>query len=380
LFKFPFILTLTSKIETLEKEAQKAKQEVFESLSLLEKQRGLADIILKSMSEGVIAVDKNGRVILANPVVEHIFNVLEPQILGKTIREAVFNNELADLFGEILHNQKMISKEMEIVTPVNRTFMAQGDIVRTEENTVLGAVCVLYDITEIRKLENYRSEFVANVSHELKTPLTAIRSFVETLLGGAIDDKEHNVEFLQKIEKHAVNLSQLIDDILEISRLESKTEIGPFDTVSLNRIILRAIDIVTEKAKKKQIQIKFASPGREPMVMGIEDHLYRAILNLLDNAVKYTPESGSITVSCETEGKNLLLKVTDTGIGIPAEHLPRIFERFYRVDKARSRELGGTGLGLAIVKHVMTLHHGTVSVESEEGKGTVFTLIFLLDK
>jgi two-component system phosphate regulon sensor histidine kinase PhoR len=244
----------------------------------------------------------------------------------------------------------------------------------------LGAVCVLYDITEIRKLENYRSEFVANVSHELKTPLTAIRSFVETLLGGAIDDKERNVEFLQKIEKHAVNLSQLIDDILEISRLESKTEIGPFDTVSLNRIVLRVIDIVTEKAKKKQIQIKFASPGREPMIMGIEDHLYRAVLNLLDNAVNYTPEGGMVTITCEIEGNNLLLKVADTGIGIPTEHLPRIFERFYRVDKARSRDLGGTGLGLAIVKHVMTLHHGTVSVESEEGKGTVFTLIFLLDK
>jgi two-component system phosphate regulon sensor histidine kinase PhoR len=328
------------------------------------------------MSEGVIAIDKEGRIILANPIVEQIFNVLEPQILDKTVREAVFNNELADLFDEILQSQKFVSKEMEIVTPVSRSFMVQGDIVRSEEGEVLGAVCVLYDITEIRKLENYRSEFVANVSHELKTPLTAIRSFVETLLGGAIDDKEHNVEFLQKIEKHAVNLSQLIDDILEISRLESKTEIGPFDTISLNRIILRAIDIVTEKAKKKQIQIKFASPGREPMVMGIEDHLYRAVLNLLDNAVNYTPEGGMVTITCEIEGKNLLLKVVDTGIGIPTEHLPRIFERFYRVDKARSRELGGTGLGLAIVKHVMNLHKGEVQVKSEDGKGTIFTLIF----
>jgi len=236
-----------------------------------------------------------------------------------------------------------------------------------------------HEHSELKKLESYRSEFVANVSHELKTPLTAIRNYVETLSAGAIDDQVHNQEFLKKIEKHAVNLSALIDDILAISNLEAKKDIGQFTRVDLGGLIARAMETISAKAEKKKVKISFSCAGGQCLVAGIEEHLYRAILNLLDNAVNYTEPGGQVEISCLKREKQLEITVTDTGAGIPIEHLPRIFERFYRVDKARSRELGGTGLGLAIVKHVMNIHNGSVSVQSEVGRGSTFTLILPLN-
>jgi len=222
--------------------------------------------------------------------------------------------------------------------------------------------------------EEYRSEFVANVSHELKTPLTSIRNYVETLIGGALEDKEHNLEFLKKIERRAANLSYLIDDILEISHLESKKELGSFNNIDLPTIIERALDTIADKAKSKGITLINRSQKESVSVIGNEEHIYRAILNLLDNAINYTNPGGEVEISCDKR----TITIKDSGLGIPQEHLSRIFERFYRVDKARSRELGGTGLGLAIVKHVMNIHNGLVSVESEIGKGTTFTLKFPL--
>lgn len=221
----------------------------------------------------------------------------------------------------------------------------------------------------------YRSEFVANVSHELKTPLTAIRGYVETLLNGAIDDKEHNREFLKKIERRAANLSYLIDDILEIAKLESRQELGPVEKVELGQVVERAIDVSEDKARAKGVHIRH-HVGQDCVVSGNEEHIYRAILNLLDNAVNYTNSGGEVDIKCRKKGKTVEVVVADTGMGIPEGHLERIFERFYRVDKARSRELGGTGLGLSIVKHVMNIHKGTVETKSEVGKGSVFTLVF----
>ncbi|MCX5750419.1 MAG: ATP-binding protein [Candidatus Saganbacteria bacterium] len=374
--KFPFLITLTSKIEALEKALKEAEQKTAETLSFLETQRGLAGTILKSMNEGVLAVDEKGNIVLANPAIEKTFTVIEPELLGKTVRAGLRNNEIAELIEEVAKAGKTIEKEISIIVPIEKTFAAMASPLKEGEEKK-GVVCVLHDITEIRKLEQYRTEFVANVSHELKTPLTSIRSYVETLLNGAINDKEHNLVFLQKIEKHALNLSQLIEDILEISGLESKAQLGPFVEIDLKKTIQKAIETIHIKADKKGIEIeRKCGISGTVYVLGIEDHLYRAILNLLDNAVNYSSSGGKVTVSCSQDGKKISLSVADTGIGIPPEHLPRIFERFYRVDTARSRELGGTGLGLAIVKHVMNIHNGEVEVASEQGKGTVFTLIF----
>lgn len=230
--------------------------------------------------------------------------------------------------------------------------------------------------SRLEKLEKYRSDFVANVSHELKTPLTAIRNYVETLLSGAIDDRAHNREFLEKIDKHAYNLSALIDDLLEISRLESKKDLGPLEEMDLARVTERALETVSAKAAKKNIALVRSGSESRCSIQGVEEHVYRAILNLLDNAVNYTDPGGRVELSCARRDGKLALSVSDTGIGIPAGDIDRVFERFYRVDKARSRELGGTGLGLAIVKHVMNIHNGSVDVQSEPGKGSVFTLSF----
>jgi len=374
LLKFPISIISSAKLEELKESAKKAEQKASELFSLLDSQRGLAETVLKSMTEGVLAVDQNGRIILANPAIEKMFNRIEPEILGKTIREGLLNNEIADLIDEAVKLDKTVSREIKIVFPVEGSFMAIANPMRKGTGERAGVVCVLHDITEIRKLEMYRSEFMANVSHELKTPLTAIRSYAETLINGAVNDKEHNLEFLKKIDKHALNLSALIDDQLEISKLESKKELGPFTRVDILKTISHAAETITEKAKKKNISIEKNISKRECFVSGMEDHIYRAVLNLLDNAVNYTADYGRVEISCVKKDDKIEITVTDNGIGIPKEHLPRIFERFYRVDKARSRELGGTGLGLAIVKHVANIHNGTVSVESEENKGSVFTI------
>ncbi|MFA6548312.1 MAG: ATP-binding protein [Candidatus Margulisiibacteriota bacterium] len=234
----------------------------------------------------------------------------------------------------------------------------------------------LIEISELKKLEHYRSEFVANVSHELKTPLATIHSYVQTLSAGAINDPQHNLDFLGKIDKHVLRLSVLIDDILEISQLESKEGLTPFSKVNIIETAERAVDAVAERCAKKKVMLKKEFASADYSVLGLEDHIYRAILNLLENALTYTAEGGGITVAGAKQNDKVVVSVADTGIGISAEHLPRIFERFYRVDQARSRQLGGTGLGLAIVKHVMHIHNGTVTVESEVGKGSKFTLIF----
>jgi len=217
---------------------------------------------------------------------------------------------------------------------------------------------------------------VANVSHELKTPLTAIKSYVETLLAGAMLDNENNVKFLSKIDKHASNLTRLIEDILEISKLEGKKEASPFVDVDVVKVVGRALETINQKAAAKKIKIDNQLPAEGCLVKGIEDQVYRAVLNLLDNAINYNNENGTIVVSCSKQNNEVKIDISDTGLGIMPEAIPRIFERFYRVDQARSRDLGGTGLGLSIVKHVMNLHNGRVLVESELGQGSKFTLIF----
>lgn len=326
-------------------------------------ERRQSEAILSSMTEAVLAVDKNSRVIFANPVMSKMFCLADPEGQAQTAREALRNNEIADLIDEVLKTNTMQEAEIDVF------------IVHVSPSP-LGAVCVLHDITEIRKLEKHRSEFVANVSHELKTPLTAIRSYVETLLAGAINDQENNHKFLAKVEAHALRLSALIDDILEVSKLEAKKDQPSFAQVNLVSLIDRAIETISRKTAVKNIHLRQKSLTNSCYLTGVEEHLFRAILNLLDNAANYTNANGKIEISCISKNGQVEVSVQDNGIGIEPEHLERIFERFYRVDQARSRDLGGTGLGLSIVKHVMNLHQGKVLVESAVGQGSKFTLVF----
>jgi len=372
----PIISKSNSEFRRIEDSIEELQDKVSSTQSELSSSKSKLRAMLSSMVECVIAVDANGKVIAVNPAFERLFGVLEPEILNKPVREAIRNNEIVDLIEEASANNRAAHKEIHIVLPFEGLFMAHANPIHGDEESTAGAVCVLYDMTEIRKLEKYRSEFVANVSHELKTPLTVIKSNVDTLIEGAVNDKEHNIEFLNKIDKHASNLSVLIDDILEVSNLESKIDLGAFARVDIGKETDHAIDTVIDKSKKKKIKIEKDIQGTGLFISGIEDLVYRAILNILDNAVNYTNEGGNIKIVCHKNGPDIEVVVSDTGIGIPQKDISRIFERFYRVDKSRSRDVGGTGLGLAIVKHIMEIHNGKVTIESEEGKGSTFTLKF----
>jgi two-component system, OmpR family, phosphate regulon sensor histidine kinase PhoR len=362
------------KLGELEAAVEEMSESLADNFKTLSAERGRIFAVLSSMAEAVVAIDADEKIILVNPAYEKIFGAFEPEILARPVREGIKNNEISDIMERTLHTGERVEEEISIVFPVQGSFVALANPIKDDKGEIIGVVCVLHDITNLKKLEVYRSEFVANVSHELKTPLTAIRNYAETLINGAINDRDHNLEFLAKIDKHASNLSALIDDILEISNLEAKKELGPYVRIDLEKIISKAIETVSGKAQKKNISLE-KQCGGEFYIHGIEDHIYRAVLNLLDNAVNYTGEGGRVEISCERTGDKLEISVSDNGIGIPRDHLHRIFERFYRVDKARSRDLGGTGLGLAIVKHVANIHNGSVSVESDEGKGSKFTII-----
>ncbi|MDD4179371.1 MAG: ATP-binding protein [Candidatus Margulisbacteria bacterium] len=331
------------------------------------------EVILSSMRDGAIVLDNADQIIFANQSFLDAFSLSRGDVVGKRLLEAVRIPELAGLAGEARAADTPIEKEITVVYPEEKIFSCSAAVIETEEGEPEVIAMIFHDISEMKKLENLRSEFVANVSHELKTPLTAIRGYVETLLDGAIDDPENNKGFLQKIDKNAQSLSALIDDLLQLSSLEARRGIKPFTDIDVSQVIVRAMETLSGKLKTKEIEIV----GLENCpVTGDENLLYRALLNLIDNAVNYSSPGSKVEIACRRGEKAVEISIKDYGIGIAAEHLPRLFERFYRVDKARSRDQGGTGLGLAIVKHIMEIHGGSVRVESEEGKGSKFTLIF----
>jgi two-component system, OmpR family, phosphate regulon sensor histidine kinase PhoR len=334
------------------------------------------EAVLSGLRDGVLVINPSGEVVYANRAAIELFSLGPVGFLGKRLLEAIRLPELVDLVEEARTFRRPHEAELRVLYPSEKALLVSVDPITSATGKDLGTAVVFRDISEMKRLENLRSEFVANVSHELKTPLTAIRNYAETLLGGALTDKEHNIEFVQKIEKHAENLTTLIDDLLEVSQLEAKRGLGEFVPVNIWRVVARARETLAEKARKKQIELAGDCADKDLVASGVEDHIYRAVLNLIDNALNYTDSGGKVTVACSRLDQGVEISVSDTGIGISKEHLSRLFERFYRVDKARSRDLGGTGLGLAIVKHVMNIHNGSVSVESKEGKGSKFTLIF----
>jgi two-component system phosphate regulon sensor histidine kinase PhoR len=234
----------------------------------------------------------------------------------------------------------------------------------------LGVVMVLHDVTALERLERMRTEFVANVSHELRTPLTAIHGYVETLLGGAIDDPRDSQRFLDVIQRHTQRLGRLLNDLTDLSNIELGRVALHFAPTSVAAVADSVIEVVRPRADGKQIALDIDVPGDLPLVHADQDRLQQILINVLDNAVKYTDAGGRVTVRARAADGAVEIAVSDTGLGIPAADLPRVTERFYRVDKARSRDLGGTGLGLAIVKHLVQVHDGDLRIESEPGRGT----------
>jgi two-component system phosphate regulon sensor histidine kinase PhoR len=237
-----------------------------------------------------------------------------------------------------------------------------------------GIVAVFHDITDLKRLEKVRRDFVANVSHELRTPVTVIKGYAETLLAGEITaDTERAQRFVGIIHDHAERLANLIGDLLSISEIESGELSLDLAPLRLEVVALRAASLLEQQARAKGISVDISGLDTAPSVLADHDRIEQVLVNLLDNAIKYTPDNGAVTISARDERDKVLVAVTDTGIGIPPRELPRLFERFYRVDKGRSRDEGGTGLGLSIVKHIVQLHGGTATVESTPGKGSTFS-------
>ncbi|MBA4541577.1 HAMP domain-containing protein [Thermoactinomyces daqus] len=332
--------------------------------------------VIESMESGLIIVDPTGNVSLANRAFERMFSMPASDLIGHSYKKLSYPYDLSELITECAESGIRLRKEIHLYYPEERMLLAHLTPMWVEKNGV-GVVVVFHDLTAIRRLEQLRRDFVANVSHELKTPITSIRGFAETLLDGAMHDRETCQEFLQIIHEESLRLQRLIGDLLDLSRIESKqfhlkTEIVPVDT-----LIYSAQKMVRDQLKAKDQNLTIEID--ELFEVEVDpDRFRQIILNLLTNAIHYTPAGGHITVVARRRKSDWQLIIGDSGIGIPESDLPRIFERFYRVDKARARNSGGTGLGLAIVKHLVEVHHGKIQVESKVGEGTSFILTFPL--
>ncbi|MDH4085792.1 MAG: cell wall metabolism sensor histidine kinase WalK [Nitrospira sp.] len=338
--------------------------------------------VLTSMVEGVMVLDSRGHVLQINPALERMFGISRVEARGRPCAELFRHQQLNDLVTTILRSR--VPGEDEIVLPLTgRCLQIEASPAGGEREREACIVLVFHDITELRRLEKIRKDFVANVSHELRTPLTSIKGYVEALLDGAKDDPVTSVKFLEIILKQSDRLNLIIEDLLELSKIESGRVSLKEEPLELRSAVDRTLSMIKPIADKKRHRLVTSVDLSLPPVAGDEGRLVQVLTNLLDNAIKYTPEGGTITVgaklappigNAEPAARAIDLSVADTGIGIPEEDRPRVFERFYRVDKARSRELGGTGLGLAIVKHIVEGHGGQVWVEANHPQGSRFVV------
>jgi len=339
-------------------------------IAKLEKANSVMQSILSGMVEAVIAVDKDSKIMSVNPAAEGIFQIIKKNAEGKLFLEAIRNNDIAEIIALVLSNEEVLSREISLVWPVEKVFQINAAPI-LENGRTNGCLLVIHDVTEIRKLETMRRDFVANVSHELKTPLTSIKGFVETLLEGGIDDKEHAWNFLKIIEEHVNRLNSLINDLLDLSSVES----GPRELVMANLFVKQLVDrvLLGFKSQLKKKSIQASNELADDLALNFDkDKMGQVFTNFIDNAIKFNKDGGFIKIYSQDLGDRIKFVIEDSGSGIPPKDIPRIFERFYRVDKARSRELGGTGLGLSIVKHIVELHGGSVDVDSVEGFGSKF--------
>ncbi len=327
--------------------------------------------ILSNSEDGIIIIDQNKRILLLNPAAQIMFN-LDDDTIGKYFIEAIRNYDLENIIKDVPDEEV----EVTITYPSVKNLRIRATNAINYENSeeILGVLVVIQDITKVKKLEQMRSDFVANVSHELKTPLTSIKGFAETLK--IVEDKETRDKFLDIINIEAERLSRLINDILTLSELENKElkESEVPEKVNVNDSVYEVYSITKQVAKNKNINVSYEPLDEEIFILGDRDKFKQMLINIVDNAIKYTNNEGNVYISLRINGNNLIISVKDTGIGIPQEHIPRLFERFYRVDKGRSRDSGGTGLGLAIVKHILVLFQGKIKVNSEINKGTTFTI------
>lgn len=347
--------------------------ELTRRLATLAQERAQLGAMVAGIQEGVLAVDSEDRIVFSNEAVRRLLRASEAELDGRRLSELTRLSELSDLLAAAGQHGEPAREEIALHRNI-------GDIVLDARATLYeadgerGVVMVLYDITNLRRLEQIRTDFVANVSHELKTPLTSIGGYVETLLSGAIHDEEYNVRFLQRIDDQVARINNLVSDLLSLARIESHEEAILLSPIDWEPLVSAAVQRHAPAMARKHINHHVGVPAEPVVVLGDDEAMTQILDNLLDNAIKYTPEGGSVTMRLASSGPFGTMEVEDTGIGIREKHHERIFERFYRVDKARSRELGGTGLGLSIVKHLVRRLHGEISVESEVARGSRFTI------
>jgi two-component system phosphate regulon sensor histidine kinase PhoR len=344
------------------------------TIRTLTEERNQSAAILSGMAEGVVVIASNQRVIFCNEAFRRAVGAGDARWEGRSVAEIIPHSDLLTLIQRALGTSESMRSEVTVGSVRTRSFAVAAAPVRAN-GTVSGAVLVLHDISELRRLERARRDFVANVSHEFRTPLTAIQGFADTLLGGALEDRDNCRRFLEIIRENAVRLGRLTEDLLKLSQIEAgklQLEFRPF---AAQTILAECLETARLKAQHKKLILELESEPDLPEIRGDAGSVQEVIQNLLDNAVRYSHPEGRITVRARRQGEEVVISVSDTGIGIPQADQERIFERFYRADAARSRESGGTGLGLSISKHLVEAHGGRIRVESEVGRGSTFSVI-----
>ncbi|MFH1686512.1 MAG: ATP-binding protein [bacterium] len=349
--------------------------QLYRRINTITKQRREQEAILTSMVEGVLAVDRDERVININRAAARLIGIDIEATMGQSVQAVVRNSKLHAIVGRTLRELQTVQDEITLSNDSDRLVEVSASVLRDAAGQGIGAVLVLNDVTRLRRLENVRREFVANVSHELKTPITSIVGSVETLLDGAMNDPEDARNFLEMTARQADRLHHIVEDLLSLSRIESEHNQGEItvEETTLAEVCQAAIGSCRPQADQKKIHIEFDGPTNLQLKVNSQ-LLEQAVVNLIDNAVKYSDPGTPVRVVLSEAEDEIVIDVIDRGQGIEAKHHERLFERFYRVDQARSRALGGTGLGLAIVKHIALAHGGSVSVSSNPGEGSTFSI------
>jgi two-component system phosphate regulon sensor histidine kinase PhoR len=359
-----------NEISTISSALNRMAQKLNELFMQLSKEKNQVEAVLSAMSEGVMMVSKQGSVIIINNALKKMFSLKEDPT-GKTYWEILRNRELTKLVESVLKNCKPESREIFYLYPNEKYYFVNVIPLDSPDKEL---IVVMFDITDFKRLEKIKADFIANVSHELRTPLTAIKGYTETLEEEAYETPDDQKHFLRIIKRHTDRLINIVSDLLVLSEVESRDSLSKDNTsndleeININEVIKSSLEALRSKAAEKELEDDAYKIKANRFL------LEQMFINLIDNAVKYTPENGKIDIKVLNSDSQVLTEITDTGIGIPKEHLPRIFERFYRVDKTRSRNLGGTGLGLSIVKHIVIMHGGKIEVHSEEGKGSKFSI------
>ncbi len=354
---------------SVNKLAESLEQQMYE---IRENSQRLSAIV-ENLVSGVMLINYDKEIIMTNKAMYQILG--EQEITGRTFYEVIKSFSVSQLIEKGFQEKQRAQEEVSIYFPREMILDASVTPILMEDGEVSGVVLLLHDITQIRHLENVRSEFVANVSHELKTPVTAVKGFAETLLDGAMHNEELLRQFLTIIKDESERLNRLILDILALSKIEQKTLPIQIEQVNLDDVIRQSVEMVSEFAATKSIELELPEKHEPPLEIAAErDRIQQILVNLLSNAIQYTQAEGKVRLSLDDAGDYVVLKVSDNGIGIPEKDLERIFERFYRVDKARSRHSGGTGLGLSIVKHLVESMAGEIFVTSKEDQGTTFEI------